>query len=78
MRVIAVAVAVLLAGGRGVAASPRSPLACCVTIDLPGITPGEVCRLVRFNVRPRRLAARRLCRAVGGTVPRDGSCACGG
>lgn len=49
---------------------------CCVTIDIPGVTPGPVCQLINFNVRPRRFATKRFCTLIGGATPVDGACTC--
>jgi len=49
---------------------------CCVTIDIPGVTPGPVCKPINFNVRPRRFATKRFCTLIGGAAPVDGVCTC--
>ncbi len=49
---------------------------CCITIDIPGVTPGAVCTPINFNVRPRRFATKRFCTLIGGAAPVDGACSC--
>ena len=49
---------------------------CCVPIDIPGVTPGPVCKPINFNVRPRRFATKRFCTLIGGAAPVDGACTC--
>ena len=72
---------ILLVGGllaeAGFAKTRRTrTVRCCVTIDIPGVTPGPVCKPINFNVRPRRFATKRFCTLIGGAVPVDGVCTC--
>lgn len=72
---------ILLVGGllpeSGLAKTRRTrTVQCCITIDIPGVTPGPVCQLINFNVRPRRFATKRFCTLIGGAAPVDGACSC--
>lgn len=77
MRTTTALLLVLLLGGVTPAA-PRATRAvgCCVKIGVPGLTPGPVCQLIHFRARQRRIAARRICRLIGGTPPGNGGCTC--
>jgi hypothetical protein len=63
MMVAVLALAMLGAGERGEAAR-RRPLRCCIMV--PADDGGARPYCFNLNVHPRR-AARRICRAVGGT-----------